>query len=96
MHQYSLTRFKMHVSSSVFRLKFVSVSLGNRCTNCVAHQAGSLHSQSASSTAAAENPSLLKLSSERQETRLLSREGKWVKDDRCVHRKKCHFLILVH
>lgn len=71
MHQYSLMRFaelKILASLSLFKPKSVpevSVSLpswGNRCINCVARQAESLHSLSASSsTAAAENPSLLKL-----------------------------------
>lgn len=64
----------------MFRLKSVSVSLGNRCTNCVAHPAGSLRSQSASSTAAAENPSLWKLLSKCQGTRWLSGGGKLDKE----------------
>lgn len=64
----------------MFRLESVSVSLGNRCTNCVAHRAGSPRSQSASSTAAAENPSLWKLPSKCQGTRWLSGGGKWDKE----------------
>jgi len=60
MHQYNFPRLKMQGSPSVFRPKSVPVSSGNRCTNCVAHRAEGLRSQSASSTAAG-TPSLLKL-----------------------------------
>lgn len=69
--------------------------IANRYTNCVAPQAGSLHSRSASSTAAAENPPLLKRLSECRETRSHSGEGKWAKVDKCVWILVCLNLQLI-